>query len=150
LPALRSRAEDIPELAAHFVEKICRAEGLPVKTLTPPAIARLARYTWPGNIRQLKNVIERAVVTGSGDRQIFPGDIEIPAPPISSVSAELAPEVIDTEHGIDFEKTVVAFERTILERVMRQTAGNKTKAAELLQLRRTTLSAKLRALSAVA
>lgn len=148
LPALRERIEDVPVLAAHFAGKICRAEGIPLKTLTPPAIARLCRYTWPGNVRQLQNVIERAVVIGSGERQVFPGDIEIPEQPCSAVPPVLA--AIDTRQGLDFERTVGTFERTIIEQVLKQTAGNKTRAAELLRLRRTTLSAKLRALSAAA
>jgi DNA-binding protein Fis len=58
--------------------------------------------------------------------------------------------VIDTRQGLDFERTVGTFERTILEQVLKQTSGNKTRAAELLRLRRTTLSAKLRALGAAA
>jgi DNA-binding NtrC family response regulator len=148
LPALRERIEDVPVLTAHFVEKICRAEGIPLKALTPPAIARLCRYTWPGNVRQLQNVIERAVVIGSGERQVFPGDIEIPEQPCPAVPPVLA--AIDTRQGLDFERTVGTFERTILEQVLKQTSGNKTRAAELLRLRRTTLSAKLRALGAAA
>jgi DNA-binding NtrC family response regulator len=150
LSPLRDRAEDIPPLAIHFIEKICRAEGMSLKTLTPPALARLCRYSWPGNIRQLKNVIDRAVVTGADDRSVFPGDIQVPAPAVCCVSADLTPESIDTEHGLDFEKTIGAFERGILEKVMRQTRGNKTKAAELLRLGRTTLAAKLRVLSIAA
>jgi DNA-binding NtrC family response regulator len=148
LPALRDRAEDIPILAAHLIEKICRAEDLPIKTLTPPSSTRLSRYNWPGNVRQLQNVLERAVVAGCDERRVYPTDIDLPdtyrpmAAPIHGV--------IDTEHGLDFEQTVEAFERTIIDQVMRQTSGNKTRAAELLRLRRTTLSAKLRVLGDVA
>jgi DNA-binding NtrC family response regulator len=148
LPALRERVRDIPLLAAHFVEKICRIEGIPFKTLTPPAISSLCRYFWPGNVRQLQNVIERAVVAGSSDTNIYPGDIDIPG---KSRPVHATPALtIDTEHGLNFEKTVEDFERSIIEKVLVQTAGNKTRAAELLQLRRTTLAAKLRALTAVA
>jgi DNA-binding NtrC family response regulator len=154
LPALRDRMGDISALTSHFVEKICRAESLPLKTLTPPALARLCRYSWPGNVRQLQNVIERAVVTGTGDRQVYPGDIEIPEAsrplcPALRTSPALS-TLINTEHGLDFEQTVGTFERTIIEQVLRQTSGNKTRAAELLKLRRTTLSAKLRTLGVAA
>jgi DNA-binding NtrC family response regulator len=148
LPALRERTEDIPVLARHFVEKVCRAEGLPMRNLTPPALARLCRYSWPGNVRQLQNIIERAVVTGSDERQIFPGDIEIPESANSTAPSVMS--AIDTQHGLDFEQTVGSFERTIIEQAMKQASGNKTKAAELLRLRRTTLSAKLRALGVAA
>jgi DNA-binding NtrC family response regulator len=144
LPALRERAEDIPALAAHFVEKICRAEGLPMKTLTPPVLSRLSGYRWPGNIRQLQNVIEQAVVTGKGDRQIFPADIEIPE--FCRIATPRETGEIDTTNGLDFEQTVGMFERKLIDQVMQQTSGNKTRAAELLRLKRTTLSAKLRTL----
>jgi DNA-binding NtrC family response regulator len=148
LPPLRERIEDIPELASHLIEKICRAEGLRLKTLTSPALTRLSRCSWPGNVRQLQNVIERAVVAGNSDVFIYPSDIQIPSTALSSTPQAL--DAIDTEHGLDFDKTVAAFEKRILEQVIRQTAGNKTRAAELLRLRRTTLSAKLRVLTSVA
>src|SRR5207244_13203765 len=54
-PALRQRSGDIPLLARHFLEKICRAEGLPLKRLTPEAMTRLESCAWPGNVRQLEN-----------------------------------------------------------------------------------------------
>jgi len=148
LPALRERTEDIPALAAHFVEKICRAEGLPMKMLTPPVLSRLSGYHWPGNIRQLQNVIEQAVVTGNGDRQIFPADIEIPE--FCRIVKSPETEGIDTTNGLDFEQTVGMFERKLIDQVMQQTSGNKTRAAELLRLKRTTLSAKLRTLAGAA
>lgn len=151
LPPLRERIGDIPLLALHFVQKICRAEGLQLKKLTPPAITRLCRYSWPGNIRQLQNVIERAVVTGDDEQLIYPGDLQIPKitnPPRHSETP--AVENMETGQGLDFEKTVGDFERRLLDQVLRQTGGNKTRAAELLGLRRTTLSAKLQALESVA
>jgi len=146
LPALRDRAEDIPALAAYFVEKICRAEALPVKAITPPALSRLSTYHWPGNVRQLQNVIERAVVTGADEQRIFPADIDLPQFPGAVVPADTGE--IDTTKGLDFERTVGMFERKIIEQVMQQTAGNKTRAAALLRLKRTTLSAKLRTMTA--
>jgi transcriptional regulator with PAS, ATPase and Fis domain len=148
LPPLHEHVQDIPDLVVHFVEKICRAEGIPLKTLTPPALSSLCRYSWPGNVRQLQNVIERAVVSGCDDRHIFPVDVEISGKARPAATPALS--TIDTEHGLDFEKTVEAFERSILEKVMLQTAGNKSRAAQLLQLRRTTLAAKLRALETAA
>jgi transcriptional regulator with PAS, ATPase and Fis domain len=148
MPALRDRPEDIPLLAAHFVGKVCLAEGLPVKTIMPAAMSRLCRQSWPGNVRQLQNVIERAVVLGSGERVVLAGDIDVPEPAALPRDHEMG--AIDTTHGLDYERTVQAFERNILQQALKQTAGNKTRAAELLRLGRTTLAAKLRVLGAVA
>jgi DNA-binding NtrC family response regulator len=67
LPPLRERREDIPLLAAHFVRKISAELGKSVKGVSPEALAILESYRWPGNIRELENVIERALVLGSGD-----------------------------------------------------------------------------------
>ncbi len=148
MPALRDRHEDIALLATHFIEKICRAEHLPVKTIMPAAMSRLYRQSWPGNVRQLQNVIERAVVLGAEERVVLPGDIDVPEPAGPSLVQEIG--AIDTTHGLDYERTVQAFERNILEQALKQTAGNKTRAAELLRLGRTTLAAKLRVLGNVA
>jgi transcriptional regulator with PAS, ATPase and Fis domain len=149
IPALRERREDIPLLVAHFVEKISAEEGLPVKTITPGAMGRLCRYNWSGNVRELQNVLEMALVTGTDERRILPGDIELAgdeqAPPCIEVAG-----LFDPIYELDYEKTVAEFERGILQRAMHQAGGNKSRAAELLRLGRTTLSAKLRVLTAVA
>jgi DNA-binding NtrC family response regulator len=148
MPALRDRPEDIPLLATHFAGKVCQAEGLPVKTIMPAAMSRLYRQSWPGNVRQLQNVIERAVVLGAEERLVRPGDIDVPEAAGPSLVHDIG--VIDTTHGLDYERTVQAFERNILEQALKQTSGNKTRAAELLRLGRTTLAAKLRVLGNVA
>ena len=61
MPALRQRPGDVPALALHFVEKICRQEEIPLKTIAPEATERLCTRSWPGNVRQLENAIEMAV-----------------------------------------------------------------------------------------
>ena len=81
MPPLRKRREDIPVLATHFVEKICRAEGIPVKMLTREALERLCGYSWPGNVRQLENVVEMAVALSGDRRTLTPADFPLPAPP---------------------------------------------------------------------
>src|SRR4051812_27107057 len=70
MPPLRRRRDDIPLLAEHFVEKVCRAEGLGIKRLTAEAFDRLSAHDWPGNVRQLENAIEKAVVL-SGERLLL-------------------------------------------------------------------------------
>jgi DNA-binding NtrC family response regulator len=149
LPPLRERREDIPQLAQHFLEKICRLEGIELRRLAPEALARLAFYDWPGNVRQLENAIERAVAL-SGDRELLtPQDFPI-AGQRKPMGVSLEGRVPVPEVGLDYEETVGRIERQILADALRQTQGNKTAAAEMLGLKRTTLSAKLKSLGAAA
>jgi DNA-binding NtrC family response regulator len=150
LPPLRDRSEDISLLAEHFVEKICRSEGLPVKELTAEAMERLSGSFWPGNVRQLENTIEMAVAL-SGDRQTL-GAADFP---MNGPAAKLAvmpshPRPLDLtavsvpDSGLDYEQTLANIERNIIAQALEKTGGNKKAAAEMLRLKRTTLSAKVR------
>jgi DNA-binding NtrC family response regulator len=67
VPPLRERREDIPALAAHFLQRAARTAARPVRGLAPEAVKYLSAYDWPGNVRELENTIERAVVLGSSD-----------------------------------------------------------------------------------
>lgn len=149
LPPLRERPSDIACLAVHFIEKICREENLPPRNATPEALDRLSRYEWPGNVRQLENAVEMAIALSGDGRTLGPGDFPLPAP-----TRAFAPTsnglVAVPDHGLDFEQTVGNIERHILQQALRKTGGNKKMAAEMLRLKRTTLSAKLKSLSAVA
>jgi DNA-binding NtrC family response regulator len=141
-PPLRERLEDIPLLAHHFVEKICRQEDIPLRRLSPETIERLKNCPWPGNVRQLENVVEMAVAL-SGTREIlYPSDFPLPTAPRAASITPIA--------TTDFEQTVGRIERQILEEALRKAGGNKTAAAEMLGLKRTTLAAKLKSLEAVA
>jgi len=142
-PPLRDRLEDIPVLAHHFVEKICRQEDIPTRRLSPETIERLKNYPWPGNVRQLENVVEMAVAL-SGTREIlYPSDFPLP----TSTASRATTIPIATN---DFEQTVGRIERQLLEDALKKANGNKTVAAEMLGLKRTTLAAKLKSLEAVA
>jgi transcriptional regulator with GAF, ATPase, and Fis domain len=151
LPPLREHASDIPTLAQHFIEKICREENLPIKQISQETLSRLAAHDWPGNVRQLENAVEKAVVL-SGERMVLlPGDFPLPARRHSAAFTAGAQSVIAVpDHGLDFERTVESIELNILEQALRKTRGNKKLAAEMLGLKRTTLTAKLKSLSAVA
>ena len=149
MPALRQRRSDIPLLAVHFVERICEQEELAPKILAPDALDRLCACSWPGNVRQLENVIEMAVAL-SGDRRVltagdFPIVAELPPKPI--VAEE--PVVAVPDDGLDYEQTLAVIERSILAQALQKTGGNKKAAAEMLRLKRTTLSAKVRTLEAI-
>jgi transcriptional regulator with PAS, ATPase and Fis domain len=151
MPALRQRPADIRVLAAHFVEKVCRLEGIPVKQLTPEAMERLCSFSWPGNVRQLENAIEMAVAL-SGDRlMLAPSDFPMPAPSRTRTAMTAAlPFVSVPDAGLDYEQTLAVIERSILGQALQKTGGNKKEAAKMLHLKRTTLSAKVRSLECAA
>jgi DNA-binding NtrC family response regulator len=146
MPPLRQRASDIPLLAHHFIEKICEVEGIPVKRISRETVDRLCLYPWPGNIRQLQNAVEVAVVL-SGDRQdLCPADFPLPAAKARKSLAIEPSHAVVPESGLDFDLAVANFQRSILEQAIQRSGGNKTVAADLLRMKRTTLLAKLRTL----
>jgi transcriptional regulator with GAF, ATPase, and Fis domain len=151
MPPLRERQSDIPLLAGHFVEKFCRLEQTPLKSLSVEAVERLCGYRWPGNIRQLENTVETALAL-SGDRRVLTAS-DFRLPPETRASPPLpgeAPLIALPDEGFDYERTVALIERSILEQALRRTGGNKKAAAEILRLKRTTLSAKVRSLAVAA
>jgi DNA-binding NtrC family response regulator len=147
-PALRDRPSDIPVLVQHLVEKICRLEQIPLKQVPPQALWVLTQYPWPGNVRQLENALEAAIAL-SGDRQMLTAeDFALPAAESKVAAAVVGAAISLPDHGLDFEQTVSRFERSILMQALEKTAGNKKQAADMLGLKRTTLSAKLRTMDA--
>jgi transcriptional regulator with GAF, ATPase, and Fis domain len=148
IPPLRERHSDIPLLADHLVKKICRAEGIEEKSLAAGALDRLCGYSWPGNVRQLENAIETAVVL-SGDRALLEAaDFPLPAA-VRIAGGPATPVVPVPDYGLDYERTVAGIERSILEQALLKTGGNKKAAAQMLRLKRTTLAAKVKSLEAV-
>ncbi|PYO37151.1 MAG: Fis family transcriptional regulator [Candidatus Rokuibacteriota bacterium] len=131
LPPLRERREDIAFLVAHFIQKFSKELGKDVRGVTPQAMAVLERYHWPGNIRELENAIERAIVLGTGE---MVGLDSLP----ESVRRERParePEVLDLpEEGVDLEATLDDLERRYLQMALERTRGVQTKAAELLRM----------------
>ena len=126
LPPLRERKDDIPALAAYFINKQCEANALPPVTLSDDAVKRLKSFSYPGNIRQLKNIVERAVLM-SGKSVITAEDIELPA-----------------EHStLNTISTLEEQERTAIENAMKEYDGNLSKVAEALGLSRGALYRRL-------
>ena len=149
MPSLRERKADVPLLAAHFVEKVCRLEEISIKSLTPEAVERLESYSWPGNVRQLENAVEMAVALSGDHPLLIPADFPLPAPARAKLSEACSdPFVSVPDSGLDFEQTLTRIERSILEQALQKTGGNKKAAAQMLRLKRTTLSAKVRSLEA--
>jgi two-component system response regulator PilR (NtrC family) len=130
LPPLRERREDIPPLVAHFIQRISAELGKPVRGVTPEALAILEQYRWPGNIRELENVIERALVLGSGttlDLPALPPDIRRPR------ETQQVPLEIPAE-GLDLEGMLDQIEHRYIQMALARTGGVQTRAAELLRV----------------
>jgi DNA-binding NtrC family response regulator len=148
LPPLRERKEDIPLLARHFVQKSCRNNNLPPRTLTQDAMRALMNYSFPGNIRQLENAIEHAVAMTGQETEIqaraLPEDVAQPG------NGVMMPTVTIPDEGINFTQVVSQLERELILRCLEKTGGNKRQAARLLQLSRTTLIDKLNRLNVAA
>jgi len=151
MPPLRQRTADIPVLAAHLVQKICRLEDIPCKIVAPEAAELLCRHTWPGNVRQLENALEKAVVLSGGRLVLGTGDFPLSAAAgAPTLQSDAGPFVAVPDQGMDYERTMTLIERSILEQALQKTGGNKKAAADMLRLKRTTLSAKVRSLEPAA
>ncbi|HVV47919.1 MAG TPA: sigma 54-interacting transcriptional regulator [Bryobacteraceae bacterium] len=146
LPPLRQRPDDIPELAQHFSAKTCASEGLRPKDLAPQALTRLLEHDWPGNVRELENVIESAVIVSGTRPAISASDIHIAPVHAPRSAAGASAEISIPYGGLDYQQAIETFERNLLTQALARTRGNKTAAAELLRLKRTTLSARMRVL----
>ena len=147
LPPLRERLEDIPLLVARFVEKLQPAgEGRESIVVSQNAMRRLMAHKWPGNVRQLENIIERALALSGGRRRIDVDDL-----PADIRGEEVAPTLTPglPESGVDLPALVLDFERHLIDQALTRTEGNRGAAARLLGLKRTTLVEKLRRLAAV-
>ena len=149
MPPLRERSSDIPELATHFLAKIAGDENSHPKQLSPEAMETLMRYPWPGNVRQLQHALESAVALSGGRTELGPADLDLPLEVESPVMARLS--MLDVpETGINFEKLIMGIERQLLERALAKSGGNKARAANMLQMKRTTLISKFKSLEVCA
>jgi DNA-binding NtrC family response regulator len=154
LPPLRERPEDIRLLAQQLLARFCEGVGLPPKQITDDVWAVLTSYQWPGNVRQLQNVMERAAaLTGAATaihtwdlpEEIRAGDLSSAAPAFPLDSTLLAQPSLPVE-GVSLDAVVTNLERELLLRSLSQTGGNKMQAAKLLKMKRTTFVEKLKRL----
>jgi two-component system, NtrC family, response regulator PilR len=136
LPPLRARKEDLPLLADHFLERLRDELGRPYLAFSPEALALMERYPWPGNVRQLQNIVERAATLADGELlgpETLPpalrGEMELPA--TSPTAAAAHPPL---EPGFSLERHLDATERYYLLQALQQTGGSKVKAARTLGL----------------
>ncbi|HZS51017.1 MAG TPA: sigma-54 dependent transcriptional regulator [Bryobacterales bacterium] len=148
MPPLAARLEDVPLLIDHILAKICRRESIPLKRVGPGALELLSRYHWPGNVRQLENALEKAIILSGGAEELSSRDFDLPAHSgFAGCSSEGDPADSAIQlppGGMDLDAFLSKLERNLLEQALQRAAGNKKRAADMLGLKRTTLSAKLR------
>jgi DNA-binding NtrC family response regulator len=136
LPPLRRRREDIPLLVSHFLEKYAEENKRKVREVTPEAMRVLMDHSWPGNVRELENTIERAVVLCTGDRighDLLPDYLRYP------VNTD-QPAMVVPADGLSLKDAVSRYERAMILQSLELSNGVQKKAAELLQLKPSTLN----------
>ena len=133
MPPLRQRREDIPQLARYFLQRYAARNRKTVLGFTPQAMDMLIHYAWPGNIRELENAVERAVVLLTGE---YISERELPL-------AIVGTPVANAPHGDDVIQPLVEVEKEAILAALEKTGGNKTEAARQLGITRKTLLAKL-------
>jgi two-component system response regulator PilR (NtrC family) len=130
LPPLRERREDLPLLVDHFIRKFSAEHGRNVVGAAPEVMSALMLYHFPGNVRELENMIERAVTLSTSDwvaLDAFPNLIGLQ-------DTQLSPSTVGhlPESGLDLERHLEEYERSILIKALERTGGNRTEAARLL------------------
>ena len=138
VPPLRERPEDIEAIARRLLEVLLTEMGRPPGTLAPDAVKALAGRAWPGNIRELRNVLERAVLRSRGP-ELHAADL-----PPENADATAAPAVADTFPASWDQYTLEQLERIHIDRVLRQENGQVERAAVRLGIGRSTLYHKLK------
>jgi two-component system response regulator PilR (NtrC family) len=130
LPPLRERKEDIPVLTKHFIEKYSREFGKEIKTISAYALELLMKYPFPGNIRELENIIERSVALETSNI-ILPENL-ILSQEMGKKEGDVLSELPDD--GINLNEELEKFEKTLIEKALLKAQGSKTRAAELLRI----------------
>ncbi len=137
VPPLRDRPGDIPQLADHFLQRFLRETGRRIKGFTPAAMEKMRAYAWPGNVRELRNVVERAVALGTKP--------VVDAPDIWLSNIDGPPKVATTSDAEYQPLTLDELEKRHIEATLRHTEWNKSQAANILEIERSTLDRKIRA-----
>jgi DNA-binding NtrC family response regulator len=144
LPPLRQRTDEIPALVTHFLRRFGEENGKPDLALTPRAMDVLSAFHWPGNVRQLENVIERAVVLSTGDA------IDVDLLPAEVLSPQLAPGSTIPPDGLNLREAVNQYTRALIEASLVRCGGVQRRAAQMLKVRPSTLNEMIRRLGIAA
>jgi two-component system response regulator PilR (NtrC family) len=130
LPPLRERKEDIPVLTKHFIEKYSREFGKEIKTISAYALELLMQYPFPGNIRELENIIERSIALETSNI-ILPENLVL-SKDLGPGEVTAIPELTDA--GLNLNEELARFEKLLIEKAIEKAGGSKTRAAELLKI----------------
>ena len=141
VPPLRRRPQDVLDLAYHFLERYNAETGRKISGFTPQACNQLQQYRWPGNVRELKNVIERAVLLARGET-IEIDDLTLSNLATSSDSGEM-PYPAHSAQSYE-PKSLADIERMHIRATLKATGWNKSRAATILGIERSTLDRKIR------
>jgi DNA-binding NtrC family response regulator len=142
IPALRERKSDVPLLLNHFLEKFNKNKIKKISGFSQESLVSLMNYSWPGNIRELENLVERlSILKGFGE--VIPADL--PAKYKSAAACFAETGIIDIpDQGLDFNTAVDQFENALILKALEKTGWNKNQASILLRLNRTTLVEKMK------
>jgi DNA-binding NtrC family response regulator len=148
LPALRERREDIPALIQHFTQSFNEKKGTKLGAFSREAMEMVTAYQWPGNVRELENICQRLCIL-KAEGVVTPEDLpqKIRQPRSMSSSKNPWEHFLSEgfpEEGVDLESLVVQFENNLILKALEKTRWNKNKAAQLLQMNRTTLVEKIK------
>jgi Nif-specific regulatory protein len=138
VPPLRDRTTDVPALADHFLKRFVRETGRKIRGVTPAALEKMQKYHWPGNVRELRNVVERAVALGSGP-MLDAADIWLSS--VDAAAPAPQPVVQPAYEALSMQE----LERRHILQTLQHTDWNKTQAAAILQIERSTLDRKIKA-----
>lgn len=130
IPALRDRKADIPSIAEHYLDIFKQERGCQQLTISEKALEKMMKYDWPGNIRELRNALERAVVMGDG-RQVVPNDLPISDPKASNPGMQV---------GLTLNEALNNFKKEFIKLNLESTGGNRSKASKIMGIQRTYLS----------
>jgi two-component system nitrogen regulation response regulator NtrX len=147
VPPLSERREDIPELARHFIDVFNRTQGLPLRDLGDEAVAMLQSMPWPGNVRQLKNVVERVLILGDGTGPIAADELpETETGTAAPGAGMVLPAALAT---LPLREAREAFEREYLLTQINRFGGNISRTASFVGMERSALHRKLKSLGVV-
>jgi DNA-binding NtrC family response regulator len=141
IPPLRERRSDIPVLLSHFMQQFNRTRNRNLTGVAPEAMAMLVQYNWPGNIRELENLVERlSILKGNGMIEMH----DLPER-YRKVHMQSDPSKVEIpDQGVDFNTAVDNYENALIMRALEKTGWNRNQAALLLKLNRTTLVEKIK------
>jgi len=145
VPSLAERREDIPELVAHFVDQVSVSAGLPVRQIGDDAMAVLQAHDWPGNLRQLRNNVERLMILARGDPEA-PISAEMLPPEIGEILPATPAQGAAQIMSLSLREAREVFEREYLQAQINRFGGNISRTAEFVGMERSALHRKLKSL----